>query len=296
MDLSIIIVNWNVKELILRLISSIFKYSSGLKYEIIVIDNDSKDGSIDALKETFREALDKGQLKIIANNYNAGFAKANNQGWQKASGHYLLFMNPDMELMENSFEKMLNFMDSNSAYSAATCRLLYADKSLQPNIKSFPRLTDQLLVILKLHHFLKFLPSLKRYLMKGFDYLEEIPVDQIMGAFVFIRREAFENVGTWDESYWLWWEDVELCKRLNDAGSKIAFTPITQIIHYEGKSFVQTFGLKKQKRFNRGMLNYFKKHRPKHEYYILWLCQPLSLLLTLITQVLKIKARPQSRI
>lgn len=132
--------------------------------------------------------------------------------------------------------------------------------------------------------------------MKDFDYLSEKSVEQAMGACIFTRTDVIKKLGGWNEQYWLWWEDVELCKTFLDNGYKILFTPLTEIIHYEGKSFEQTFGLKKQKRFNRGLLLYFKRHKPKYQYYILYLLQPLSWALTIMTQLLKIKARPQSRV
>jgi len=296
MDLSVITVNWNVKELVSRLIDSIFQYTDGLNFEVIVVDNDSRDGSVDFLRQNHKDWIDNGKLKIIANNFNAGFAKANNQGLKIAQGKYLLFMNPDMELTENSFLKLKEFMDQTPNVGIATCRLLYGDKTVQANVKSNPRLCDQALVLLKLHHFLSWLPCLKRYLRKDFDYSQNQYVEQVMGAFIFTRYELMNKIGGWNEDYWLWWEDVEMCKAVAEAGSEIVYLPITEVIHYEGKSFAQTHGLAKQKRFNRGMLIYFQKHHSVFAFSILCALQPISWLLTYITQFFKIKPRSQSQI
>lgn len=296
MELSVVIVNWNVKEILSKCLESIFFYSKDINYEVILVDNHSSDGSVEHLKQKFRNEINIGRLKLIANDFNAGFAKANNQGFKLAKGEFILFMNPDMELKENSFKKMLDYLKTKPEAGIVTGRLLYGDKTVQPNVKSFPTLCSQILILLKMHHFFSWLPCLKKYLMKDFKYTNEQEVDMVMGAFIFTKKKVMEEINAWDEDYWLWWEDVEMCRVVKDKGYKIIFTPITEIIHYEGKSFEQTFGLKKQKRFNKGMLLYFKKHHTKIEYFTLWALQPISWALTMLTQLLKIKARPQSRV
>jgi len=295
-EVSVVTVNWNVKELIVRLIESLFKYTHNIRFEIIAVDNQSHDGSVEFIKRKFCNELNQGRLVLIPNDFNAGFAKANNQGLKIARGKYILFMNPDMEVHDNVILKLRNFYETKGDIGIATCRLLYADKSIQPNVKRLPDFCSQLLILLKLHHFLKWLPCIKRYLMKDFDYLSEREVEQAMGACIFTKKELMDKIGGWNEEYWLWWEDVELCQNFLAAKHKIYFTPLIEITHFEGKSFAQTFGLKKQKRFNRGMLLYFKKHQPYYQYLILYCLQPLSWLLTLIAQLLKVKARPQSQI
>jgi len=296
MKLSVIIVSWNVRDLLSKLLDSIFQFTEGIEYEVIVIDNNSNDGTCERIKNSYQNWLEKKQLKIVCNDYNAGFAKANNQGLKIAKGEYVLFMNPDMELIENSFEKMIRLMEKDSAIGIATCRLLYGDKTIQPNVKSLPSLCSQIFILLKIHHFFYWLPCLKKYLQKEFDYSEHAYIEQSMGAFIFTRKKVINKIGGWDEAYWLLWEDVELCKQAKNLGYEIVYTPTTEIIHYESKSFEQTAGLKKQKRFNRGMLTYFKKHHSKLSVITLYILQPISYLLTILTKALNIKQRPQSRI
>lgn len=293
MDLSIIIVNWNVKELLKKCLVSIFEKTVNISFEAIVVDNNSIDGSQEMLKDL---VINQPNLKLIFNDFNAGFARANNQGAKIANGRYLLFMNPDMEFIENSVEKLVKFMDENKTIGACAATLLYPDGKIQNNIKRDPTFWSQFFILLKSHHFLKRLPTIKNYLAKDFDYEKIQAAEQIMGAFVFIRRDLFKKIGGWDETFWLWWEDVDLCKRIRKANEKIFYTPITKIIHYEGKSFVQQLNLEKQKRFNRGMFLYFKKHHSKLSYLGLLLFQPISLFLAYLSQILKVKPRPQGRI
>lgn len=297
MKLSIIIVNWNVAQLLKQLVASIFRFTpENLSFEVIVVDNNSTDRSVNTLRQNFKAEINNNRLKIIANEKNLGFAKANNLGFKKSRGEFVVFMNPDMELLEDSFSKLLKIWQAKENLGILTCSLLYEDKTRQANIKGFPKFCDQLLVLLKLHHFLSWLPCLKKYLQKNFDYKKERIIDQAMGAFVFTKKEIMEKINAWDEDYWLWWEDVELCFKVKELGYKNLYTPKTQIVHYEGKSFAQTFGLKKQKRFNSGMLIYFKKRKKYFSWFILLLLQPVSYLLTLLTQLFKIKPRTQSKV
>lgn len=289
MDLSIIIVSWNVKNLLKKCLQSIYDQTTGLDFEIIVIDNASADGSAQMVLEKFP------RVDLIASTENLGFAKANNLGLEQAQGNFVCFMNPDMELVENSFKTMHDLMVNNKKTGLATCQLVYPDLERQNNIKNNPGLCDQVLILLKLHHLIK--PGcLKRYLAKDFDYFKEQKVEQIMGAFVFADDDFFRQIGGWDTDYWLWWEDVDLCKRVQDAGYDIIYTPKTKIIHHEGKSFAQQASLAKQKRFNRGMCIYFKKHHNILSYLIISLLSPISLFLAWLTQLFKIKQKPQSKI
>jgi GT2 family glycosyltransferase len=289
MDLSIIIVNWNVKDLLQKCLQSIYEKTQGIEFEIFVVDNASNDNSAQMVLKEFP------QVTLIASNINLGFAKANNLALEQASGKYVLFMNPDMELIENSFPELIELMDKDSKIALSTCQLIYPDGSRQNNVKNNPGPCDQLLILLKLHHF--FQPKcLKRYLAKNFDYFKEQEVKQIMGAFIFTNGEIFKQMGGWDADYFLWWEDLDLCKRMQDAGYKIIYTPVTKVIHYEAKGFEQQPSLEKQKRFNRGMRIYFKKHGSLFAYGLIYLLSFLSLILAYLSQVFKIKPKTQSQI
>lgn len=292
MQLSIIIVNWNVKNLIKKNILSILNKTKNLDFEIIVIDNNSKDGSKKMLLELQKH---NAKLKIILNNKNKGFAKANNQGFKKAKGKYLLFLNPDTEIIESNFKKIYDYMEINQEVGACTGRLFYNNKKQQPNVKTDPTLLSQLLILLKLHHFIK-TKTLKKYLAKNFDYSKKAEIEQIMGAFIFTQKNLMNELNGWSEDYFIWWEDLDLCKRIRNAGKKIIYLPIGYIIHYEGKSFKQQQSYKKQKIFNKGMIIYWQKFCPIWQTIILKMFCPLSLFLAFCVQSFKVKPRTQSKI
>lgn len=290
MKVSIVIVSWNVRKLLKNCLASIYKHTRGIDFEVYVVDNFSTDGTVEMIKENFP------QVKLIANDCNAGFAKANNQPLKRDIGQEVLFMNPDMEFVENTAKIMHEVMQNNPGVDISTCRLEYPDGQRQNNIKRLPGFWSQLFIMLKLHHLFKFLPFIKNYLAKDFDYSQEQFVENIMGAFVYARTEQFKSIGAWNEKYWLWWEDVDLCKTAKDNGLKILYTPKTRVIHYEGKSFEQVASPKKQKRFIRGMLKYFLTHHSLYQFIILAVLSPVSIALSYIVYFLKIKPRPQSRV
>lgn len=289
MDLSIIIVSWNVKDLLQKCLQSIYDKTQDLEFEVFVVDNASKDGSALMVASQFSK------VNLIASNENMGFAKANNLALEQAQAKYILFLNPDTELLDNSFKIMFDLMESDENVALSTCQLIYPDGNLQKNIKNNPALCDQILILLKLHHFIQ--PKcLQRYLAKDFDYRKEQEVKQIMGAFMFAGAEVIKEIGGFDTDYFIWWEDLDLCKRIQNLGHKIIYTPKTKIIHYEAKSFEQQISLERQKRFNRGMAIYFKKHSGLLVYWFISLLGIISLGLAWISQLLKIKPKPQSKI
>ncbi len=288
MDLSIIIVNWNVKDLLRKCLASIYEHTKDICFEVIVVDNNSHDGSAEMVMKEFP------QVKIIANNFNAGFSAANNQGLEIAQGEFVLFMNPDMELVENSPAKMINFMHAHPQAGISTCMLKYPDGSRQNNLKRDPTLLSQIPILLKIHHFIRS-KAIKKYLGKDIDYSKEQEVEQIMGAFTFARRDMMLKLNGWSKDFYIWWEDVDLCKRARQAGWKIMYTTSTYVIHHEGKSFAQQMSLEKQKRFTKGMLIYFKKHK-KAAMLILLILVPASLLLAWLVQLARIRPRPQGKL
>jgi O-antigen biosynthesis protein len=296
MDLTIVTVNWNVRDMLVKCLQSIFKHTQGLTYEVIVVDNASNDNSVSELRKLFSKEIVAEKLLIIENDRNNGFSKANNQGLKEARGKYVLFMNPDMEFIENTALKLKEILDGDSNIGAVTCKLLYKDKTPQPNVKRDPTFCSQLLIELKLHRLFKSLPCLKKYLAKDFDYSKRAEIEQAMGAFIFTGKDLMNKLNGWDESFWMWWEDLDLCKRIRQAGRTIVYAPVSGVIHYEGQSFAQVMTVDKQKRFVRGLTVYFKKHHSKIAYAILKFFAPVSVGLAYVSQFLKIKPKTQSKI
>jgi len=254
MDLSIIIVSWNVKELLKKCLASIEKNQGQLDSEIFVIDNASGDGSAKMVKTDFP------QIKLIANQTNRGFAAANNQGIKQSQGKYILLLNPDTEILPNALSAMINFMDQNAEIGISGCKLLNPDKTLQFSVRRFPRLKAIILIFLKLAKIWPHNKTLNHYLARDFDYTAAQPVDQVMGAFFLIRQKVIEAIGLLDEKFFIWFEEVDFCRRAKLAGWEVWYYPQAKIIHHGGQSFKQQLTLKKQWQFFQSAFYYFRKY------------------------------------
>lgn len=229
-DVSIIIVSFNTKEFLESCLRSLKKHTTGIDYEVIVVDNNSTDGSVEKIKDTNQNS------KIIQNKKNLGFAKANNQGIKKSQGRYVLLLNQDTQFVENSLNKMGTWMDTHQEIGIVSCRLVNADKSTQATGGSFPTFgrvflwasfLDDLPFVRSI--FGSYHPHAGRY----FD--KEHQQDWVTGAFMLIRRQVINKIGYLDEDFFMYGEDVEYCLRAKKAGLQVWYTPITQIIHLGSK-------------------------------------------------------------
>jgi hypothetical protein len=286
MDLSIITVSWNVKEILRENLKSIFQSSQNISYEVFVVDNNSEDGSVEMVRDEFP------QVKLIANSENYGFAKANNQAIKKSQGRYVLLYNPDMKCFPDSFEKMIKWMDEHKDVGVGGCRLVKEDGSDFQHVRRYPRLFDQLAVILKLPHI--FPNILNKYLRADFDYNKESEVDSIRGSFFMIRREVVDKIGGLDERYFIWFEEVDYCRQVKNAGYKIMYTPQAKCIDLKGKSFDQVPRGKAQEYFKDSMLKYFKKWHPAWQYYILKMAWPVGSLMARVGEKAKVKSKAKT--
>jgi GT2 family glycosyltransferase len=228
MDLSIIIVNWEVRELLNRCLDSIFSHLKGRDFEIIVVDNASEDGSVEMIKRKFP------QVKLITNEGNYGFAKACNQGIKIAQGKYLFFLNPDSEVVNNTFDRIINFMESHPQVGVGGCYLYYPDRRIQTSFYRFTSLTTLLGRALLLYSFLPKNRLTVRLFFEHFSQNE--PIERVCGGAMVVRRKAFEEVGFFDESFFLYSEDEDLCYRMKQKGWEIAPIPNTRIIHHYNQS------------------------------------------------------------
>ena len=285
MDLSIIIVSWNTKDLLKKCLESVLAETKGLDFEVFVVDNGSQDGSAKMGEKNFS------QVKLIENRSNLGFAQANNQAIEKSRGKYILLLNPDTVILGNTLRKMIDFLESHPEVGILGPKILNPDGSLQPSCRTFPTLASQALILLKLHNFLPGLPPIKKYYMLGWDHSETKEVDQVMGSCFMIKKKLIDEIGLLDESYWIWFEEVDFCKRARLAGWKTYFLPDVSIIHHKAKAFEQLSPIKKQIRLNRSMLRYFKKFHSTSSYFALLSLYPSSILLASLYQVVS-KFRP----
>ncbi|MBU3143459.1 glycosyltransferase family 2 protein [Clostridium sp. CF012] len=263
MDLSIIIVNYNTKKLLADTIQSVIDTVGLIKYEIIVVDNASADGSIEMVNAQYPQA------NLIENKDNLGFPKANNIGIKEASGRYILLLNSDTKVLNSCVQKCLEYMDSNIKVGALGCKLLLANGKLDHACKrGFPTPEASLYYILNLH---KLFPTSKKFGEYTLNYLpiDEInEVDALTGAFMMVRKEVINKVGLLDETFFMYGEDLDWCFRIKEAGYKVIYYPEAVTIHYKG-------GSSKRKRyktiyeFHRAMFIFYNKHyRNKYNFII----------------------------
>lgn len=231
MTISVIIVSYNVKEFLHQCILSLKKALENYDYEIIVVDNDSVDGSNEIVRYKFPEII------LIENDSNRGFAAACNQGLDTAKGEFLLLLNPDTMIQEDTVSTMVNFFKTYSDVGAAGCKILNADGTLQLACRrSFP---IPKVAIPKLIGLSKLFPKNRffgKYNLTYVDPDELIDVDAVSGSFLMFRREVWEQVGGLDEEFFMYGEDIDYCYRIKEAGWKIYYVPFTKIIHYKGES------------------------------------------------------------
>ncbi|MDD5031424.1 MAG: glycosyltransferase family 2 protein [Patescibacteria group bacterium] len=283
MDLSIIIVSWNIKEKLRQNLLALEKSQGDLEYEIFVVDNNSADGSAEMVAKEFPE------VKLLANSDNLGFAKANNQAIKQASGDFILLLNPDMRVFPDTLKNMLEWMRENREAAVAGCQLVNEKGETIKQARRFPRFWDQLMVALKLPHI--FPSVLNKYLQVDFDYKKSAPVDSIRGSFFMIRRETIEKAGMLDERYFIWFEEVDYCQRVKKAGGEVWYTPAAKCLDYVGQSFNQLPRGRTQKYFRDSMLTYFKKWQPIWQYWILKLAWIPGMFMAWLGDRIRVKKR-----
>jgi GT2 family glycosyltransferase len=231
-DLSIIVVTWKSLDFLKDCIASIAGNTAGIAYEIIVVDNASGDGSEQAIREQYPHVL------FIASATNLGFAKANNLGMAHASGKTLLFLNPDTEVRDNALGRMVAALTGSPA-GAAGARLLNSDGSLQTScVQTYPSILNQLLDSDLLR---RRFPRSSLWGMSALFQAGKAPsnVDAISGACFMVKREVFQRVGGFTESYFMYVEDLELSYKITKAGFKILYLPDCEVVHHGGKSSAQ---------------------------------------------------------
>lgn len=260
MDLSIVIVSWNVKDKLYNNLSAIFSSRGVYSFEVFVVDNASTDGSADMVRQEFP------QVRLIANQENIGFARANNLALKQATGEFILLLNPDMLPGVDTFTEALIWARFNPQAVVSGCRLVGPDGQTIEQVRRFPRLSDQLFITLKLPHV--FPALLNSYLNKGFDYNRAAKVDSLRGAFFLINRARYkeisgQDVPQLDERYFVWFEEVDFCRQIYKQGGEVWYCPNASCLDYVGASFKQLPLGQGQNYFSDSMIKYFAKwHKP----------------------------------
>lgn len=258
---SVIIVNWNTKDLLKQCLTSIYVNLDELSFEVIVIDNASKDGSSQMVKSDFS------QVNLIENKENLGFSKANNAAIEHAKGNFILLLNPDTIFLDNSIMRIINFIDENDSVGLISCKLLNEDLSVQKSCWFFPYLWWKLIGALGID---KILPKFYKKFNFDFENSERaIEVDWVKGAFMLVRNIAFREIGGLSEKFFMYGEDMDLCFRLKKAGWKIYYYPEARIVHLENRSGELAWGDQRIFKVEEATYLFYKNNYARLNYILL---------------------------
>ena len=261
-DVSVVIVTYNVRGFLEQALGSVQRASAGLTVETWVVDNDSADGSAAMVRERFPD------VHLVANEENVGFAVANNQALREAAGRYLLVLNPDTILQEDTLREMVAFMDAHPEAGAVGCRILNPDGTFAPESRrAFPTPAVAFYRISGLSRLFPHSPTFGRYNLTYLPLDEVCEVDALSGSCMMVRSDAIwgsapeghAGAGLFDEAFFMYGEDLDWCYRIQQAGWKIYYTPDTQIVHYKGES-TKRGDLRYVVLFYGAMLRFVEKH------------------------------------
>lgn len=234
-DISIIIVSYNTKDLLVScLLSLISAQTNNDRWEVIVVDNASSDGSVEALNNLRPTIYD---LRTIRNETNVGFAKANNQGIKEAKGKYILLLNSDTEVGEGSIQLVHQYMEKHTNVGVATCKLILPDGRIDPaSHRGFPTPWAAFTYFAGLEKVFPKSPLFAQYHQWYKDMSKPHEIDSPSGAFFMVRRKVIDQIGLLDESYFMYAEDIDWSYRIKQAGWKIVFLPDARVLHKKKQS------------------------------------------------------------
>ena len=275
MDVSIIFVNYKTKDLTINAIKSVFEKTQGIEFEIFVVDNNSQDGSIEAIEKTFPN------INIIKNSINAGFGAANNLAIKQAKGKYIFCLNTDTLLINNAIKIMYDYMEKEENNNVAVCGAALYNFEGKACIcgGNLPSIYD-ILWKFGLRTLLK--KQYKKYCigLTADNYNNYENIGYVTGADIFFRKSVLDEIGLFDENIFMYFEETDLCKRIRDKGYDIKIVKNAKIIHLEGQSNNNT--LQKKKMSKRSEFYYFRKHHPNQ----IWLVKTLYVILYCIDWII----------
>lgn len=255
-EISVIVVTFNGRDLVRACLRTVPAAFGGRRGEVIVVDNGSHDGTPEMIAAEFPE------VRLDATGENLGFAAGNNRGLRQARGRIIVFLNPDTEPAPGSLATLAAALDADPTIGIAGPKLVNGDGSLQPSVRAFPTIGAALLVLLKLHRFTGWVPAIARYDARGFDYDRPADVEQLMGACLVMPRPLVDRLGGFDERFWMWFEEVDLCLRTRQVGLRVRYLPEATVLHRLSQSAVLLHSAFLQRRYGQSMVRFFQKHHP----------------------------------
>lgn len=289
-DVSIIIVSWNVRDLLRDCLGAVEEglAQGQLAGEVIVVDNDSHDDSPGMVRTQFPA------VRLIVNPTNLGFTKGNNQGLRESRGRYVLLLNPDTRVTPSSVRDMVDYLDAHPAVGVVGPRLLFPDGTVQSSRRRFPTMATGFLESTPLQRFFADNVVLRRYYVTDRSPYDEQEVDWLVGACLMVRRAAWERVGLLDEGFFMYSEELDWCRRLKADGWRVVYLPWSRVVHYEAKSSAQSV-LARQQHFHDSKVRYFQKYHGPLAAAALRLFIVLSFLFMLLEEVVKYLVVPSKR-
>ena len=262
LNVSIIIINYNGKDLLKNCLSSLFKFTKDITFEIILIDNNSSESLDDLLKEFHN-------IKFIKNEKNLGFAAANNQGIKLSKGKYILFLNNDTVFFENTIKKIFDFVESIDRPVFVGCQLLNSDNSHQESVVEFPNIWNTFTENFFLYKMFPKSKVFNKYYQNFQIHENPIEVDVIKGAFMFCDADAVKNLNGFDERFFFYSEETDLCYRFKKIhGGKVILFPSCKIYHYGGTKDNE-YNWFRIKNLSVGKIQFYQKHFHHVKFFII---------------------------
>ncbi|MEI6510523.1 MAG: glycosyltransferase family 2 protein [Candidatus Uhrbacteria bacterium] len=278
--ISIVTVSYKSLDYVETMLASLFEFVHRDDLEIfVVINGDGTDPS--ALQRTYPN------VRFIISERNLGFAGGCNLAIRQSAGEFVVLLNPDTIFTSDAISAIEERMRRDANVGIGGISLKNLDGTQQDCVWHFPTPVDQLLLLSKLPHVLPNLGPIRRYLMKDFDYRRTQDVDQVMGAFFCIRREVLDKIGLLDDGFFLWYEEVDFCKRTVDAGWKVRYYGDVSMLHRKGGSFSRVGTLKKQGMVRRSLRRYMRKHYGRPVWLLFVVLDPVFVVLSVIASIIK---------